>query len=274
MTDKPDEKKVESGGEVVKNVPAASTNVAKRIKGVLRIEELPSSRHLKVLVCGESGTGKTMFAGTAIDIGSVFVADFDEGVETLKNIPRFEKVEHKTYKPVMKRGVVVGGGWQEFKSDWEKLKTSDYDTLVVDSISTLEQTMGDWYLASGKHPRLTLQNYGDIIMWFQRWFQSLKAIDKHIIVTSHEQLVKDEVVGDISYKPSIVGKRLGGKLPLWFDEVYRSVCRASGEGTEYKLLTRAGPRHTAKSRIGILPDVINPDFGEIIKLWQAPNKQE
>lgn len=83
-------------------------------------------------------------------------------------------------------------------------------------------------------------------------------MSKHLVVIAHEQMIQDEITGEVMVRPQIVGKKLPAQLPLWFDECYRAQVSRTKDGLPiYSLLTAADLKYTAKSRLNCLQSVMD-----------------
>ena len=72
----------------------------------------------------------------------------------------------------------------------------------------------------------------------------------HLVVIAHEQLIQDEITGEVLIQPLIVGKKLPEMLPLWFDECYRAQVGRDKDGkVVHQLLVRARTKYMARSRL-------------------------
>ena len=191
---------------------------------------------LKVLVYGKSGTGKTTFA---CSFPKPYIFDFDNGMLS----QRGKDVEYDTFT-----------NWQAFEYKLQELeKKCGYETLVVDSVTTMQEYMMQNILLLNKRMTPTLHEWGRLVDGLQSLFMRLTKMAHHIIFTAHEQLIQDEVTSEVMILPLIVGKKLPGQIPLWFDEVYRAqVMRGSDSKPQYKLLTTADIKYSAKSRLACL----------------------
>ena len=183
------------------------------------------------LVWGSSGVGKTHFIGSCPK--PIYIFDWDRGLLTLRGK---EGIEYDTY---MKEG-----GWTQSLAQLTKLeKDCPYATVGIDSISTMQDAAMSRLIQVGGKKEMDLKEWGRLIESMRDLFLRFRILtEKHgcnVIVTAHDQVVKDEMSGAVQLKPLIVGK-LAGKLPLFFDEVYRLEPKRSREGvTEYLMQTKA-----------------------------------
>lgn len=227
-----------------------------------KLEEL----HLSVLAYGGTGTGKTRFASTFPS--PVYVADFDGGLLTVYGK---EGVAGDTYRTVKRNGVVIKEAWNELMAlvtDLEEdlSKCPDFEeplkTLVVDSVTTLEQRCIEAVCKEAGHLTPTQPDWGEIIRRLIDLFERLNDLPCYTIVTAHELMEKDEVSGRIVIRPSISTRKLPNRISVYFDEVYRLYARRNEGTQEYMMHTKAGVNYDGKSRLN-LPDPAPTTFQSI-----------
>lgn len=213
---------------------------------------------LKILVCGPSGSGKTHFAGT---FPRPYFFDVDDGMLTLRG----KDVEYDTFSK-----------YADLETMANRLENdNNYDTLVIDSLTRLSDLLMDRIQelnhSSKKIP--TIPEYGIFFMNMRRLIEEFVSLDKHIIFTAHEELMVDGITGAVEAVPLMVTK-LRFRLANYFDEAYRlSVGRVKSKAV-YTLSTKNERRYTyVKSRLGILPDVIdNPSYQIIEEVIKGENR--
>jgi hypothetical protein len=202
---------------------------------------------LKVLVYGKSGTGKTTFACT---FPKPYVFDFDNGMLS----QRGKSVEYDTFT-----------NYAAFVQKLDTLeKQGGYETLVVDSVTTMQEYMMRDILQLNKRLEPTLHEWGRLVDGLQQLLGRMTKIAKHIVFVAHEQMIQDELTSEVWILPLIVGKKLPGQIPLWFDEVYRAQVGKKDGKAVYQLLTTADTKYTAKSRLACLETMEVPDYNVIV----------
>ena len=196
---------------------------------------------LNVLIYGKSGTGKTTFACC---FPKPFVFDFDKGMLS----QRGREVDYKTYT-----------SYADFEIDFRQMEGNcPYETIILDSVTTLEEYCMDMVLAANRRQMPTMNEWNVLIADLKDLFMRATKMSKHLVVIAHEQMIQDEITGEVMVRPQIVGKKLPAQLPLWFDEVYRAQVSRSKDGIPiYSLLTAADLKYTAKSRLNCMPSVVD-----------------
>lgn len=203
---------------------------------------------LKVLVYGTSGSGKTTFAGT---FPKPYFFDTDFGMLTLRG----RDIEYDSYD-----------SWVEMKSKLDKMlaKETEFETIVIDSITSVQDLMLAAIMAENNQKEPRLHEWGVLVERLRGLFFKLKRDRRyHVVVTAHEELVKDEESGGIMFQPLIVGKKMPQQMPAFSDEVYRARVRKAGKHYKYIVATNAGVNFMAKSRLGCLDREEIPDFNVI-----------
>lgn len=216
-------------------------------KGLINLKTTPvAALHSRILIMGDSGTGKTHFIGT---MPKPFVADFDRGVATLSG---------KDVKAVM----YSKEDWQTFKDEvqrWRKdgpkygCETFCLDSLTMASEAAMFHVLKKNGRAAGQP---TIADWGEAIREVKDALDWITTLNCHVLVSAHNQLEKDEMLGDIQYRPLIFGKDLPARLGIWFDEVYSTtVTTTLKEGqavTNYRLQVKPDARNKMiKSRMNV-----------------------
>ena len=199
---------------------------------------------LKVLVYGKSGSGKTMFAGT---FPKPYVFDSDNGTLSLRNMGN--DVEYDVYRDGdLARPTAINAIEKKVA---ELQKGNGIETIVVDSLTTIaDLAMNRVLFMNGRAKAVPQQqDWLQQMNWIRNFVLTLLAMPKHVVVVAHEQVDKDENLGNLQALPMVTGK-LAGKIGLYFDEVYNAQCISKGKEVEYRLLTRGTSIYTAKSRLG------------------------
>lgn len=229
----------------------------------INLSAFQSSPYHRILLIGDSGTGKTHFLGT---MPKPFIADFDRGLSTLSG----KDVQALMYSPT--------NGWPEFRKEvqeWRQGAKYGCETFCLDSMTTAADAALTWVLVkngrSGQQP--TVQDWGEAIREVKALMGYLTTLPCHVAVTAHAQVVKDELLGDVQYLPLLYGKDLPHRLGIWFDEVYMttvtSEVKNGAKANRYRLQVKPDTRmKILKSRMntdGALLDTYEePDFGSLV----------
>ena len=237
----------------------------REVKETSRVQEIKTNK-LKVLAYGQSGSGKTCFAGT---FPNSYFYDTDNGMLSLRNSKN--KIEFDTYNDadLSKPKAIL----EIDKKTGELQKDCPYDTIVVDGITTIaDLAMNRILFNNGRAGGVPQQqDWLQQMNWIKNFIVTLLALPKHIVVLAHEQIEKDENFGSIKALPLVTGK-LAGKIGLFFDEVYNSQAVTKGKETDYRLLTKSTSVYTAKSRLGCFDMYEKPDFAHLMAKVEEENE--
>ena len=225
----------------------------------------------RLLVYGASGTGKTHFIGTC---PHPYVFDFDNGIETLAGmgIPFTTDL----YEPL------VDSTWDRFNAklrQFEEGKVAGVRTVAIDSLTALCDMLEARVLKLNNRDVLhkTEQDWGHEIALIEQIMYRMNTVSKHyhVVVTAHEQLKEDAVRGETFVVPIVSGKAMPFALPKWFTEVYRLYTdRTKDRKPDYKMLTCADRRYSAKSRLGGLQETDTPNYKELLTRYAIKPKGE
>ena len=208
--------------------------------------------NLKVLIWGEAKSGKTTFAAT---FPRPFFFDLDNGMLTLAG----KNIEYETYNG--------DKGYRKFRIDLPKIaERNDIDTLVIDSLSTMQCfMMEEIQKLSGTFPGTPqIQEYGLQIVKLRKFLYELVAYNKHVVLIGHEQIWQDSITQETFILPLIVGKNLPNRLGNWFDEFYHMESLATKEGIVHKIRTMKSRKYSCGSRLNCLDELEEPDFNVIM----------
>lgn len=213
----------------------------------MKLSEMSSNSFIKLLVYGDSGTGKTVLAASFAEQGPVEYWDFDHKIssaanfyhnkpEILKNIDVYQ-FAHLPKETRMSE-------WQKRAHQIDTLVRAKqplpFKTLVLDSLTTFTQYMLENYITNNKSIKRPLeginamQDYQLLDKHLTQIISSLLALDCNVVMLGHLQTEKDEVSGLVSRRPLMAGK-FADKLPIYFEEVYVSKVDSAGK---YVLQTR------------------------------------
>ena len=144
----------------------------------------------KMLIYGRSGTGKTTFA---CSFPKPYLFDFDNGMLS----QRGRDVEYDTYNNWTSAEVKL----KEFEKDCK------YGTIIIDSITTMQEYMMKDILSISKRTKPTLHEWGSLIEKLQDVFMRVTKMKCHVIITAHEQLIQDDITSEVQILPLALGRK-------------------------------------------------------------------
>lgn len=223
----------------------------------------PGSSPRRILLVGDSGTGKTRFLGT---MPKPFICDFDHGLTTLDG---HDTAQAREFTP-------DHAGWLAFKNELNLWRTqgAQYgaETFALDSLTMAADAAMNYVLQkngrAGGQP--TIADWGEAIREVKDALGIITTLKCHVCVTAHAQLVKDEVLGDIQWLPLIFGKDLPHRLGIFFDDVFHTTVVSTIKGgvkvTEYKMQVKPD------ARLKIVKTRLDPT-GTKFELYETPDYQ-
>lgn len=165
-------------------------------------------RWIKILICGEPGSGKTLISST---FPEVFYASAEGGLMSIadRNIPFVEirsteeLFELKTYleMDVKARAQMLGG---------------PVSTIVVDTIDEVQRIFIKERLKDQKKNTMSLQDYGWLGDQMKSLITGFRNLDLNVVFTCHVRSVQDEEASRLIYKPGLVGQTADG-IPGYVD---------------------------------------------------------
>ena len=137
---------------------------------IKRANEIERPKNVRLMIYGQSGTGKTTFSLSSPD---TLLLDFDNGVHRLESLHRTDTVQVRTFQDVLD---VLDGN------------LSLYKTVVVDTIGK----MLDYiiiHVCGKKQPRI--QDWGKINMTFSDFNRTLYHSGKNVVYVAHRDVRKE-----------------------------------------------------------------------------------
>jgi hypothetical protein len=240
----------------------------------MKIEQLrnQSFDKLNVLIYGRPGSGKTTFAGSSAKKFKTIIASAESGLLSLR------KMVDDSGNPVDVDFVKI----EKFE-DLEELSRfliaskHEYQTLVIDSLTEVQQACMASILIKEGRERPQLQDWGtlnDRMVRMIRYFRDMSHMN--LVCTALIDEARSDA-GDIVSLPLFQGK-MQQTVSAYFDLVlYAFVQQVKDkDGSEIRkhgVLCEPSERYTTKDRSGMLPKYMPNDFG---KVYDAvfPNKGE
>lgn len=242
------------------------------------------SDNLNFLIFGDTGVGKTLFAGSASLVEAmspVLFIDVEGGTKTLAGAG-FESIDLLHIKDEIdpKTGKLVRSAWDALRAVYEELRKGvPYKTIVIDSLTetyavALKHQLTVANAREGREdPEIAqLRDYFKVGVQIKTFVRAMRDLNCHVVFTCLDQEVKDDRTGTMKVRPNLPGK-LVGEIPAFLDEVFylkvEQVREKQPDGKEKRItkrfmLTQPDGKHLAKDRSGKLPLFLeNPDMQTI-----------
>lgn len=240
----------------------------------MKLSEMKNAdNHIKVLIYGLSGSGKT---STALGFpGPMYVADFDGKISSganyweAKDPKKLEGIEYDNFQPTATNGGVrVYRKFEAKLDELEKLAGSGkfpYKTFVLDSLTSfgdmlLQSIMADNPSVKRFDPKTpVMQDWMMLASNFKPMVYRLLALPCNVVVIGHLAAEKDAEGSLVGYRPALPGK-LPELLPILFSEVYRSYVEVVDGKTVHIAQTRPSSLYVARTQISDMPAKIPLSF--------------
>jgi AAA domain len=258
---------------------------------------------LKLLLIGDSGTGKTGALASLANSGKeLFILDLDNGTDILQFVVKDEFKKNVHIETLTDTGKLVGGGTSQkiqklnpqafpkalgLLSKWKDSETgedfgpvSSWSTnrvLVVDSLSFLGMASLDYVLAKngrgGDQPHQG--DWGESMRMLEQTLQILYSteIKCNVVVISHITYQTVEGSGITKGLPMGLGSQLPPKIGRYFNMSLVTKSRGAGENQKRVILTKPENNVDCKCPILGAPKELPIESGlaDMFKLWDGRN---
>lgn len=239
---------------------------------------IPENKFLKVMLCGEIGTGKSELAKTFPQPGFVFMTDRKIGpyqgyCELLKANLNWDYGEYE----------LSNIGYIDFEKDCNLVSKSvaegKYKTVVLDSTTSFTDLVMERALTldpkrSPTGGPIWNVHYAMVGNLVEGKIRKMLNMNCNLVIISHIEFIYDNNAKDpqiIAIEPMLTGK-LSTKIPGYFEEVWAAFSRTRGNLTDYYIRTVPRGLYKARSemrgRERLLPDEIPNDYPSVIKYYQ------
>jgi len=251
-----------------------------------------SSSIVKLLLLGDSGTGKTgALASLAVAGYRLHILDFDNGLDSLvRNIRRLKpdalaSVDYESLRDKIKGspvGPIMDGMPQAFTSAMRLLdKWSDgtapskwgpQDVLVLDSLTFMSEAAYNWADALNPGAKDKRQVYGAAQDAVENVIALLTSpnFEANVVVIAHVKYM-ERPDGTTKGFPTSIGNALSPKLPAYFNTVAVCETRGIGKSVSKIVSTVATPMLDLKNPAAALVELPNDTgLAKIFEILKAP----
>lgn len=242
----------------------------------------PSAKLTKMLLIGDSGSGKTGSLASLAAAGyHLRIVDLDSGLDVLANLlrdgsryPR-EALSNVSYRTITDRMRNQGGklvpskaeawtnaiktleNWKTDEEDYGSITTwGERDVLVIDSLTMLSNAAMNFVLMMnarlGQQPHQSDWYTGQGLI--EGLLQMLydEGVSCNVIVISHIAYIESDTGMSRGY-PNTLGKALPPKVGRYFNSILLARTTGSGENQKRRILTNTSGvielKNTAPSRV-------------------------
>jgi hypothetical protein len=205
-----------------------------------------STENIKVLIVGDYGSGKSIFASSFPTPALIF--DFDRGILSYRG----KDFDYCSYATDQKQ-------WLDFEKDQREIAKlvaeGKYKTVIIDSTSTMADLAMEraLQLDPKRNPATNGPvwniHYGIVKTLVEGQIRKILQMAANIVIIAHLQLIKDEETGAVLGAQPLLPGQLSIKLPGYFDEVYYAFTKQKDGKAQYVLQTASKGHYKARSRI-------------------------
>lgn len=233
-------------------------------------KEKRTEQPLRVVIYGPAGSGKTTLMRDFPK--PLLLYDFDGKYEPLIGV---EGVHVKSYRISERKDSMKT--WLEFWNDWKKDKKDPlWATVVLDSLTSLDSIMF-WAMvqmagmnpeARASYEKYTLQLYGDMKNQYATLFNSMRSVNKNVIVLAHESFNTDDKGNIESVTPLVTGGTKSS-LPAVFKDTWYLELRGEGQRMKRFLHARRFKMRTATTTtIQDEEPIEDPTYSKIMEMYK------
>ena len=231
-------------------------------------------KYLNILDHGDSGVGKTRFAGTMIEEGlKVLYITFNEDELLTLDMMGIHGYDYVVITDYEKQLWPLYLGLRRNKPG--------YEGLILDGLGDLQQSAKDYELAGNDgvgmkfmeeamkgNRRMYLQNWGNLLEMTRHFLDPVLKLPLHKIVTCISESDDDPKTGKAKIYPGLQGS-MQQLIAAHFSIVAFSYIAHSRDRTYYCLTTQPHEAISTKDRTGLCRVMVNPKFRTFLNAWSG-----
>lgn len=239
---------------------------AKNWGATVKLTSDVADKKTKILLWGPPGTGKTHFIGTA---PNPFVIAAEDGVLTLHkyDIPYFKLDDTMAvYEQTLR--IIESAIKKEVIKDDEGNVIVDFtkiETICIDSIWMLNSRLTREIKDETGKSKFQHDQWGLLLDRIQKVVLDLLESDFHVICTMGEAIKTDELDEKEKQVTFNMQGSFRNQIAYLFDLNLYMTKESFGKRTNYKLFTTDENNRSAKSRVALPKEIVDPTFDKIYK---------
>lgn len=242
----------------------------------MKLSEINMTDNMKVLIYGNSGTGKTCAAASFPT--PMLYLDFDGKVDSAASFyshdkERLNQIEVRDLSSKMEQdpieellNIVNKELIPQQKAGKMLYKTLVIDSLTVFSASVLNHIVrtnpGIKRVVSKQGQQPGMQDFGILKRELTKLIPGILSLPMNVLMLAHIKMDRDEISGELIRGPHMDGS-FAADLPIYFKEVYRSFV----ENKKYLAQTQSNAQYNCRTQIKGLPEVIELKYENLIKKY-------
>ena len=137
--------------------------------------------------------------------------------------------------------------------------------VALDSYTTVNEHIKRLLLQANNKSTMTQPLYGALLTNFEELNNTLLRLPTNVFIIAHEEVTRDEISGEVSYRPLIEGQ-MKFKIAKDFEEVYWCVKDVKQGKAEYWIDPIGGKERQARTSRSLASNKIEPDLLKILKM--------
>ena len=199
--------------------------------------------HIKALICGDAGQGKTLISST---FANPVYASAESGLMSIadRSVP-YVDIKNSSELQQMKAAL------DQSPATLEKIFGTQIETVVIDTIDEIQRMLVRERLESEKKDKLSLPDFGWLSGQLEGIIRGFRNLPMNVVFTCHLKETRDDDLGRIVYKPQLQGS-IADQISGMVDLALLLTTRTVNE------IVDGSNRRTIKRFIQTFPDAQHP----------------